>query len=222
MQCKPRVALGHGCLLGVVMMVAASLPVSAQNAPTPVPRPAEFYFDEDSAARPLATVAAGDDAAIARLVREMERGGRHAEQATAQLAQLSMASGRTETGMALYAKALGATSGSGPRQRALLWNQAWDLYRNGDVAAALPLWVQAAGDRVVRPAWVPPTLALALWKLDRREEAVAWYAAAVRTYPERWTDPAALEAQLPDWSADDRATLAEVLAAWRQAPPAWP
>ena len=222
MQCKPRVARRHVCLLGVVLMVAGGLPVWAQTAATPVPRPAEFYFDEDSATRPLATVEPGDEAAIARLVREMERGGRHAEQATAQLAQLSMASGRTETGLALYAKALAATSGGGARQRTLLWNQAWDLYRSGDVAAALPLWVQAAGDRVVRPAWVPPTLALALWKLDRRDEAVVWYAAAVRTYPDRWSDPAALETLLPDWSDDDRATLAEVLAAWRQAPPAWP
>ena len=73
-----------------------------------------------------------------------------------------------------------------------------------------------------KPAWAPPTFALALWKLDRKPEAVRWYAAAVRTEPQQWIDPARLSALLPDWTQADRDTLAEVQAAWAKDPPAWP
>lgn len=210
-------ALAHAGLLGLFILLCAPL-ATAQS----LPRPAEFYFDEDGAARPIVAIEGDDDATVAQLVRLMERGGRNAEQAMAQLAHLSMAGGRTDTGMALYARALDSASAGSQRRRALQWNQAWDLYRSGDVERALGLWVQAGNNPVVRYAWVPPTLALALWKLDRRDEAVAWYAAAVRTWPDRWTDPSALPGLLPDWSEADRATLAEVLAAWSEAPPSWP
>lgn len=210
-------AFARACLLGLFIVLGA--PVATAQS---LPRPAEFYFDEDSAARPIVAIEGSDDATVAQLVRLMERDGRQSEQAIAQLAHLSMAGGRTETGMALYARALESAGAGSQRRRALQWNQAWDLYRGGDVEAALALWAQAGSSPVVRYAWVPPTLALALWRLDRREEAVAWYAAAVRTWPDRWSDPDALDGLLPEWSAGDRAVLAEVLAAWREAPPAWP
>lgn len=188
-----------------------------------LPRPAEFYFDEDaSVARPLVAIAGSDEATIAQLVKLMERGGRNAEQATAQLAHLSMASGRTDTGQALYARALEMAGEGATRRRAIHWNHGWDLFRAGEYEAALAQWAQAQPHRVVHPAWVPPTLALVLWKLGRREEAIAWYAAAVRTWPDRWTEAAALPALLPDWREADQAALAEVLAAWRADPPAWP
>src|SRR5690606_36967753 len=81
---------------------------------------------------------------------------------------------------------------------------------------------QASSNRVAKPAWVPPTLALALWKLDRRDAAVACHAAAVRTYPDRWTRVDALPGLLPDWRDGDGATPADVLAGWTQDPAAWP
>jgi tetratricopeptide (TPR) repeat protein len=196
---------------------------SASSLAQTLPAPAEFYFDEDTAvARPIQTVPASDDAAVEQLLRARARGGRQAEQAVAQLAHLAMASGRVDTGMALYAQALESAQPGSQRQRTLQWNQAWDLYRAGRIEDALALWAQAAEGRLVRPAWVPATFALALWRLDRREEAVAWYAAAVRTWPDRWSSAASLPALLPDWSEEDRAILAEVLAAWRADPPTWP
>ena len=218
MQSKTR-ALAHAGLLGLCILLAAPVPAALAQS---LPKPAEFYFEEDSAARPIVAIEGSDDATVAQLLRLRDRGGRNAEQAVAQLAHLSMAAGRTDTGMALYAQAMQETSPGSQRRRALQWNQAWDLYRSGDVEAALSLWAEAGSNPVVRYAWVPPTLALALWKLDRREEAVAWYAAAVRTWPDRWSSPDALPGLLPDWSDEDRATLAQVLAAWREDPPAWP
>jgi hypothetical protein len=106
--------------------------------------------------------------------------------------------------------------------RPLLWNYGWDLYRGGDAEGALARWREAGMEAFNNPAWVPPTLALALWTLERRDEAVRWYAAAVRTEPLRWRDPANLPTLLPDWREQDRAKLAEVAAAWASAPPDWP
>lgn len=218
MQSKTR-ALAHAGLLGLFILLAAPAPAALAQ---PLPKPAEFYFEEDSAARPIVAIEGNDDATVAQLVRLMDRGGRNADQAVAQLAHLSMAAGRIDTGLALYARALETASAGSQRRRALQWNQAWDLYRSGDVEAALSLWAEAGSAPVVRHAWVPPTFALALWKLGRRQEAVAWYAAAVRTWPDRWSSPDVLPGLLPDWSDEDRATLAQVLAAWREDPPAWP
>src|SRR3546814_14797884 len=94
-------------------------------------------------------------------------------------------------------------------RQSVLWNHGWDLYRAGDAAAALSRWREAGIETYNNPGWVPPTLALGLWTRDRREEAVQWYAAAVRTEPMHWRDPANLPAPLPDWRGEDRAKLHE-------------
>src|SRR5690606_35141439 len=113
------------CLL--VLLAGLCGGVGAQS----LPRPAEFYFDEDRGARPIVAIHGDVGATVAELVRMMERGGRSADQAVTQLAHLSMAAGRTETGMALYAQALASTTEGSQRHRSLQWNQAWDLYRAG-------------------------------------------------------------------------------------------
>ncbi|HEY1034234.1 MAG TPA: tetratricopeptide repeat protein, partial [Pseudoxanthomonas sp.] len=69
---------------------------------------------------------------------------------------------------------------------------------------------------------IPPTMALVLWKLDRKADAVAWYGAAVRTEPLLWTDARNYATLLPAWQQEDRDTLAEVLGAWQANPPRWP
>ncbi len=188
-----------------------------------VPRPAEFYFDQDAGvAAPIVAVPEQGDAAVAALMRLRERSRRDADRATAQLAHVAMAAGRTDTGQALYRELLGRPSLNGVSRPALAWNYGWDLYRSGEVEAALQQWSELVSGRLVKPAWAPPTLALALWRLDRKPEAVRWYAAAVRTEPALWRDPARLPALLPDWTEADRALLGEVLAAWSADPPPWP
>ncbi len=117
---------------------------------------------------------------------------------------------------------LSTTGGNSALRNPLLWNYGWDLYRSGDNEGALARWRDAGADRFTNPSWLPPTLALALWSLDRRDEAVQWYAAAVRTEPGRWGNPANLPALLQEWRDEERAVLAEVAAAWRAAPPSWP
>ena len=216
MQPKTR-AFARACILLLLAGLATAAPAQS------LPAPEEFYFDEDpGVARAIVAIPGSDEATVERLVRMLKRGARNADEVAAQLAHLSMATGRVDNGRALYARAVEMTTTGSPLRRAVHWNQGWDLYRAGDIEGALPQWQQAFANRIVHPAWVPPTLALALWKLDRRQEAVAWYAAAVRTYPDRWSNPSALPGLLPDWSEADRAVLAEVLEAWRANPPAWP
>lgn len=198
-------------------LLAMAFAASAQQ----LPRPAEFYFDEDErVARPLVVVEGDDEASQQQLLRLIQRKDRNRHAAQAQLARIAMAQGRTGLGRSLYTQLLDEM-GRHALRNAVHWNYGWDLYRDGDVEGALAQWLAASTNRPHQPEWVPVTFALALWKLDRRDEARHWYAAAVRTWPERWSQPD-LQALLPAWREDERAVLAEVHAAWQSDPPAWP
>ncbi len=58
--------------------------------------------------------------------------------------------------------------------------------------------------------------------MGQKQEAVQWYAAAVRTEPTQWSTTANYGQLLPQWREDERVSLAEVQQAWAAAPPAWP
>jgi len=133
-----------------------------------------------------------------------------------------MEAGRVDLGKDLYTRTFARVSDTDALWRPVVWNYGWDLYRNGDPAGALAQWQQLVATRRSNGSWIPPTLALALWRNDRKDEAVQWYAAAVRTEPQLWRDPASFPRLLPDWREEERATLAEVQAAWAANPPAWP
>lgn len=204
--------------LGAILLVLLPFGLCAQE----IPRPKEFYFEADTeVVQPLQLYPGSDDATVERLLRARQRDRRgEGALASAQLAHLSYASGRADNGAALYAEALAGAESTRMRD-SLHWNHGWDLYRSGDIPAALAQWNLVVADRLKGPSWLPPTLALGLWQVDRREEAVRWYAAAVRTEPRQWQAPD-LAQLLPDWTDADRAILTEVVAAWQAAPPAWP
>lgn len=187
-----------------------------------LPSPREFYFDKDQAAAWIVVVPGEGEAQAAALLAERDRRGRRAVEASAQLAHLAYAAGRLDLGKALYEQALGSQRPDRGIGRQITWNHAWDLYRAKDYPAALKLWAELADSALGGPAWVPPTLALALWQVGRKDEAAKWYAAAVRTEPGQWSSTADYARLLPEWTADERATLAQVQAAWAAAPPAWP
>ena len=117
---------------------------------------------------------------------------------------------------------MAAVADTSVQARSLRWNHGWDLYRRGDAQDALNLWSKAAESTRGNPSWLPTTLALVLWKLERKDEAVAWYAAAVRTEPGQWSDTAAYAQLLPSWNDAERTQLAQVQQAWAANPPAWP
>ncbi|MET0327985.1 MAG: tetratricopeptide repeat protein [Luteimonas sp.] len=200
----------------------ALLLASTAGAQT-LPAPAEFYFDDDPRTTvPVVAIVGDDDQTHARLVQLIERKARNADQARAQLAHALMRSGREDAGRTMYAQTLASLAPRAPLRSAVHWNFAWDLYRLGRHEEALEQWRLALDGRLLKPSWAPPTLALGLWSAGRRDEALRWYAAAVRTEPTLWNDPARYPSLLTGWTAAERATLAEVFTAWQAAPPAWP
>jgi len=204
-------------LAGVLL---ASSVATAWAAPS-LPAPQEFYFDADPAAAPVSVAEGEGDALVNQLMRQRER-GRKALEATVQLAGVAIAQGRPELGQQLYAEAMQAATATSPAGRMVRWNHAWDLFRQGQVEAALEQWQAAAGALRGNPSWVPPTYALALWQLGQKDEAVKWYAAAIRTEPAQWSTADRYAALLPSWRESERATLAQVQQAWAANPPAWP
>lgn len=207
----------HSFILLIAGLVTAGT-VSAQS----LSRPAEFYFDADtSTTRPVIAIKDTGDAAVQKLLKAIERNPR-AKVEHAQLAHLAMEGGRTDLGTELYARALTRIPSTDALWRPVVWNYGWDLYRSGDAAGALAQWQQLVAARRSNASWIPPTLALALWSAGSKDEAVQWYAAAVRTEPQLWRDPANFARLLPDWRDSERATLAEVQSAWADNPPQWP
>ncbi|MCW0379787.1 hypothetical protein NB697_002633 [Xanthomonas sacchari] len=203
------------------MLACIGLATAASVRAQALPAPKEFYFDEDrGTTRPVTAIAGSGEALVDRLASAVQRDP-NANEARAQLAGIAMAGGRQELGEQLYQAALHALP-AGVQRRQVQWNYGWDLLRAGDPARALAQWSALVNGRPAAPDWLPPTLALTLWRLQRKDEAVKWYAAAARTWPDKWGATADFAALLPAWRDDERATLAEVQAAWKAAPPAWP
>lgn len=200
----------------------ALLAVAGGASAQTLPKPAEFYFDADAKAmRPVVAIKGSDEATMQRLAKLIERKPDE-NVAEAQLAHLAMVAGRVELGRQLYARAVSGMDSRDAEWRAVLWNYGWDLYRAGDDAGALAQWLPLAASRGINASWMPTTFAMVLWSLERRDEAVQWYAAAVRTEPEQWRTTNRYRELLPDWTDGERATLAEVQAAWAANPPSWP
>lgn len=207
-----------GVMLAAGLTAAlAAFGVAAQS----LPAVQEFYFDQDAAAVPAVVVPADSSDLVDQLMKQRER-GRKALDATVQLAGVALAQGRPELGRSLYAEAVGSTTATTVAGRTVRWNYGWDLFRLGEVEAALTQWNAAQGGVRGNAAWVPATYALALWTLGRKDEAVRWYAAAVRTEPQQWSSSANYATLLPSWRDSERKTLAEVQQAWAAQPPAWP
>lgn len=66
------------------------------------------------------------------------------------------------------------------RRRRLSWARGHACMAGGDADCALRHWHDAASAFSGHPRWVPAAYAYALWGLDRKDQAIDWYAAAVR------------------------------------------
>lgn len=204
-----------------LFFAAALLAVAGAASGQEMPRLVEFYFDADaSAMRPVLVLKDRSPTAVERLLRQVERKPDAILEA-AQFGHYAMGLGQTEAGLNGYARAISRLDVNNGLWRPIKWTYGWDLYRAGDVTGALTQWTELAG-RGVSAQWMPPTFAMALWKAGRRDEAIRWYAAAVRTEPGQWSTPARYAQLLPQWREEERATLAEVQAAWAANPPRWP
>jgi tetratricopeptide (TPR) repeat protein len=209
-------------LLAALLAAGLAAAASAAVAQTvELPRQVEFYFDADAlTVRPVLELKERTPAAVERLSRTVERRPEAVLEA-AQLAHYAMQGGQADVGRDLYARALSRIDINSALWKPIKWTYGWDLYRQGNAAGALAQWADIGG-RGVTASWMPPSYAIALWKLGRRDEAVRWYAAAARTEPTQWSTVARYAELLPQWRDDERTTLAEVQAAWAANPPSWP
>ncbi|MGY4514480.1 tetratricopeptide repeat protein [Lysobacter sp. HA18] len=208
-------------MIARTLLAAALLALAGTVSAQALPRQVEFYFDADALSqRPVLEIKDRSQTAIDRLMRSVERNAEHTLEA-AQLAHFAMQTGRNELGLSLYGRAMSGMDSNNGLWRPVKWNYGWDLYRSGDAAGALREWSDL-GNRGIASSWMPQTLAIALWKLGRKDDAIRWYAAAVRTEPTQWSTAAQYAQLLPQWKDDERATLAEVRAAWAANPPKWP
>jgi len=205
---------------GLLALSAIAGSALAQSAAPLVPT-SEFYFDEDArTTRLIVAVEGSGDPLVQELLKAISRNPR-AKSETAQLAHVAMAGGRPELGRELYGRVLAQVDANDGLYRSVLWNYGWDLFRTGDHAGALAQWQTLLASRNITADWMPTTFAVALWQLDRRDEAVRWYAAAVRSEPTRWSTSEHYASLLPAWREEDRALLAEVQRAWAADPPEW-
>lgn len=203
------------------LLVSLLLGVSCTASAQALPQIREFYFDTDPAAAPMQAVDPALPDVVDQLARQRTRGRRIVE-ATVQLADIAANDNRIELADSLYKEALDTSAPNAAQGRSVRWNMGWFAFRKGDHALARQLWVEALDNVRGQPSWAPPTLALLSDAEGDRAEAVKWFAAAVRTEPQLWSDPANFERLLPTWTPAERQTLAQIHQAWVAAPPAWP
>lgn len=205
----------RGALVSLMLGLAWS--ASAQ----PLPSIREFYFDTDPAAEAVVVVDAAAADLVDQLARQRSRGRRMVE-ATVQLANIAAADNRLELADSLYQEAIASSAANSTVGRNVRWNFGWHAFRQGRLEQAGQAWGQVLEQTRGQPGWAPPTLALLLQARGETAEAVKWFAAAVRTEPQLWADPANFEQLLPAWLPAERETLRQVHQAWLANPPSWP
>ena len=169
----------------------AAAPGKPATQRVPIPKPAEVYQDADPSAHAAPKVDANDPN-LARYLDErlaqdpsdvparVERGYQRAQRGDAKGAEAD------------YARARTAAADTLTGQRTVLWSHGWALLAQDQPEAALKDWRDAQHLHGGNPYWVPYSFAVALRAAGRDDEAVAYYAAAARSAPERWGSKEAL------------------------------
>lgn len=128
-------------------------------------------------------------------------------------AYLHYAGGHAQEGNRDFERALALAGPGTEAHRRTLWSWGWSLFQAGDPAQALEKWNASAAQAPRPPSWFPYTVALAHWKLDQRDDALAWFDAAVRSDPQ-WGDAQGRAERSSRWREAEKVVFAELVAAW--------
>jgi tetratricopeptide (TPR) repeat protein len=142
--------------------------------------------------------------------------------ALAQRGRLRMREGRMEDGQSDFDAAIALADADSSDARLVLWTYGWAQLEAGNLPDALHNWQEAERLHGGHPFWVSYSFATVLWLMDEQELAVAYYDAAVRSYPKQWGNADAVARSTLDWQPLPRAAIADVFAAWQSQQPASP
>ena len=192
----------------------ARVPTQPTAERVPLPKPAEVYRDADPNVRATPKVDANDpnlakylDERLAQnpgdVPARVERGYQRAQRGDAKGAEAD------------YARARKAAADMVERQRLVLWSHGWALLAQNRPEAALKDWRDSQYLHGGNPYWVPYSFAVALRAAGRDDEAVAYYAAAARSDPERWGSRAAMLESTKSWKPHERTRIEAVYALWQ-------
>jgi len=199
-------------LLALILFAAPA--AHAADPRTEIPAPAAKYLDPDPFARSDQTVDLGAmdnplkglDERIAADPEDfhlwVERGYLKADR------------GDVKGSDADYAQAL-KVAAKDPRQlRFAHWSHGWALLGLERPEAALAAWRESEKLHGGHPYWLSYTYAMGLWAAGRQDEAVAYYAAAARSFPERWGERRGVKTHSQKMKPEEQALLLEVFAEW--------
>jgi len=221
MRMQGMVLLMLGVLLGacgseapIERAALAGPPAKPALERVPLPKPAEVYRDADPNARAAPKVDANDpnlakylDERLAQnpsdVPARVERGYQRAQRGDAKGAEAD------------YTRARKAAADEVERQRYVLWSHGWALLAQNRPEAALKDWRDSQHLHGGNPYWVPYSFAVALRAAGRDDEAVAYYAAAARSDPERWGSRTAMLDSTKTWKPHERTRIEAVYALWQ-------
>lgn len=199
---------GRGVLLLVLSCCAGPVALAADPALVPAP-----YTDEDPAAKAW-HAPPGRKARFRELLNEELQ--RHPRNVVARVhrAYLLDRAGEHERARRDYDAALEAAPPNGLEHRHILWSRGWSRYDTGDVAGALEDWQENVRLHGGRPSWVAYTFALAYWTRGDRDEALAWYDAAVAS-DRKWGTEAGMVERTRHWRPEQRERIQALFALWK-------
>lgn len=124
--------------------------------------------------------------------------------------------GEADLAEADFALAVRAAGSDEPMRRHVVWSKGWARFEAGDDSGALAAWHEAKGLHGGRPYWFGYTAALAKWRLDRKDDAIAQFNETVRGMP-AWGTERGFAQRTIRWPRHQINVGAEVFAAWRRA-----
>lgn len=216
----PRVAR-NAWLLGVLATLALAAAHAQDAAPLPVGAPAaSAYVDPDEAAQAVQYVEKADprdrNKVLNELSRALKKDPKHVGMLCAR-GYIHAQGGNGDAAELDFAMAASYAAGRADVMRHVYWSWGWARLALGAPREALAHWQNAARLHGGAPFWLPYTNAIGLWRMDQRELALAWFAAAVRSKPELATREG-VDALATSWQDDERRTLEEVFDAYAARP----
>lgn len=171
------------------------------------------YQDRDPAASYLATPPGGRARFKAAIEASLRKNPKNSA-ALAHRAYYFNDTGDTQRALRDFDAALAASDAGSVQARHVYWSRGWARYDNGEVAAAIADWREAARLHGGSPHWLPYTLALGYWTMGERDEAFRWFDIAMASHAAFATDEGIRE-KISKWDERQQENMMALHQAWK-------